>query len=115
MMSTAATTASDSETHGDNTVMSIHSLISPAAAVAAPSASHAATPTAASRSAATPGGTARPEAAKSANGTAAAIIAEATESAAQTLKEAAGGDRQAKKLLQSHSHPSLGKHVNIKA
>ncbi len=99
MMSTAATTASDSETHGDNTVMSIHSLISPAA-VAAPSASHAATPTAASRSAATP---------------AAAAIAEATESAAQTLKEAGGGDRQAKKLLQSHLHPSLGKHVNIKA
>ncbi len=98
MMSTAATTASHSETHGDNTVMSIHSLISPA--VAAPGARHAATPTATSGSAATP---------------AAAAIAEATESAAQTLKEAAGGDRQAKKLLQSHSHPSLGKHVNIKA
>ena len=38
-------------------------------------------------------------------------VAEATESPAQTLKEAAAGDRQAQKLLHSH----LGSHVNTKA
>ena len=42
----------------------------------------------------------------------AATVAEATESPAQTLKEARAGDRQAQKLLH-HSH--LGGHVNTKA
>ena len=45
---------------------------------------------------------------------AAAALAEATESAARTLKEAAGGDRQAQKLLQAHPSSPLGHRVNAK-
>ena len=39
-------------------------------------------------------------------------VAEATESPSQTLKEAAGGDRQAQKLLH---HGSVGTKINTKA
>jgi hypothetical protein len=42
-----------------------------------------------------------------------AAVLEATESPAQTLKEASSGDRQAQKLL--HHSPQLGRVINTKA
>jgi hypothetical protein len=42
----------------------------------------------------------------------AAAVQEATETPAQTQKEAAAGDRQAQKLL--HTHSNLGAQVNTK-